>query len=108
MVWEAICTGEPFPGEVIASAPHAFAVQGVYPNPFNPTTTLSFTLPEAGPVKLTIYDVNGRAVTQLVNGMRDAGAHEVTFDGSGLASGIYLYTLTAGSHSVAGKMMLVK
>jgi hypothetical protein len=78
------------------------------PNPFNPTTTISFTLPETGQVNLSVYDINGRQVASLVNGFREAGSHQVNFDGSNLASGIYLYRLAAGKYSATGKMMLMK
>jgi hypothetical protein len=110
VVWEASCTGDPFPYQVEESAVVAakFALVGNSPNPFNPTTTISFTLPEVSRVTLNVYDVAGRQVAQLVNGTREAGSHEVIFDGSNLASGLYLYTLTAGSHSATGKMMLIK
>ncbi|MCX6638912.1 MAG: T9SS type A sorting domain-containing protein [bacterium] len=78
------------------------------PNPFNPTTTISYELPTARLVNLTVYDVNGRKVAELVKGMRDAGSHTVTFDGSGLASGVYIYHLTAGTNIASGKMVLMK
>ncbi|TKJ41299.1 hypothetical protein CEE37_06435 [candidate division LCP-89 bacterium B3_LCP] len=90
------------------SIPESFDVVGVYPNPFNPTTVLSYKLPDASLVKLSVYDISGRLVTELVNGWRDAGVHEVTFDGSDLASGIYIYHLTAGEFSANGKMVLMK
>jgi hypothetical protein len=92
----------------MASAPASFSLKGAYPNPFNPTATINFTLPEMAKVSLNVYDVQGRQVAQLVNGLRQAGNHQVTFDGSNLASGVYLYTLTAGSHTATGKMMLMK
>ena len=79
-----------------------------YPNPFNPTTALSYQLPASSLVKLAVYDINGRLVTELVNGWRDAGMHEVTFDGSGLSSGVYVYQLTAGELNANGKMVLMK
>jgi hypothetical protein len=108
-VWEAVCSGEPFPGETVAvAAPASFGLVGATPNPFNPTTTISFTLPEASRVTLNVFDVSGRQVAQLVNGLRAAGAHQVTFDGSSLSSGVYLYTLTAGSQTATGKMVLMK
>ncbi|MFH1862632.1 MAG: T9SS type A sorting domain-containing protein, partial [bacterium] len=88
--------------------PADFAVADVSPNPFNPTTTISFTLPEAVKVKLTLYDISGRQVAELTDGWREAGMHEVTFDGSGLVSGVYLYTLEAGPHHASGKMVLMK
>ncbi len=78
------------------------------PNPFNPATTLSYTLPEPAHVMLNVYDASGRLVSTLVNGWREAGVHEITFDGSRLASGIYFYTLTAGDESLAGKLILMK
>jgi hypothetical protein len=96
-------------GQDIKSAiPKEFALRQPYPNPFNPSTTLSFSLPEATEVQLTVYDISGREVARLVNGWRNAGAHEVTFDGSRLASGIYLASLQAGDFSQIQKMALVK
>ena len=90
----------------------------VYPNPFNPTTTISFTLLQACWVKLEVFDITGRRVimsgsgatptTALLDGWRDTGHHEVTFDGSGLASGIYIYRLQAGDFIASGKMVLMK
>ncbi|TKJ41085.1 hypothetical protein CEE37_05305 [candidate division LCP-89 bacterium B3_LCP] len=79
-----------------------------YPNPFNPTTVLSYKLQDASLVKLSVYDISGRLVTTLVNGWRDEGVHEVTFDGSGLSSGIYVYRLSAEGLTASGKMVLVK
>lgn len=90
------------------SLPETFAVCNVSPNPFNPSTVLSFQLPVAGKVNLSVYDLMGCEVATLVNGFRDAGTHRVTFDASSLASGMYLYRLTAGSFSASGKMVLVK
>jgi hypothetical protein len=92
----------------VTAAPADYILHGATPNPFNPTTTLSFALPQAGQVKLSVFDVAGRQVAELVNGYRDAGSHEVTFDASNLASGLYLYQLSAGNFSATGKMMLLK
>jgi uncharacterized protein (DUF362 family) len=91
-----------------AAAPRRFELNQNHPNPFNQSTTISFSLPEASKVKLAVYDVSGRRVTELVNGWRNVGIHKVTFDGSGLASGIYVYNLTAGSFNAIGKMVLMK
>ncbi|MCX6640760.1 MAG: C25 family cysteine peptidase [bacterium] len=79
--------------------PEQYSLGQNYPNPFNPVTSISFNLPQAGLVKLTVFDVLGREVTILVNGMRDAGTHSVTLDASGLASGVYLYKLEAGDYT---------
>lgn len=88
--------------------PSSCTLYPCYPNPFNPTTTLSFTLPEAAPANLSVYDVSGRLVAILVDGWREPGTHEATFDGSNLASGIYLYSLKAGEFHSYGKMVLMK
>jgi len=80
----------------------------ISPNPFNPTTTISFALPEASHVKLTVFDLQGRVVTELVNGMRDAGVHEVTLDAGDLSSGLYFYRINAGDFSSVRKMILMK
>ncbi|MBU1880851.1 T9SS type A sorting domain-containing protein, partial [bacterium] len=92
----------------IADVPQAFYLQGAYPNPFNPTTKISFTLPEAAEVSLIVFDVQGREVAMLVDGYRAAGQHEVTFDAAGLSSGVYLYQLKGGSQTAIGKMILTK
>jgi flagellar hook assembly protein FlgD len=82
------------------------------PNPFNPTTTIRYQIPEAGNVSLKVYDTEGRLVSTLAgfgeSDLQAAGVHEVTFDGSKLASGVYLYRLTAGENSATGKMLLLK
>ncbi len=88
--------------------PTEFALHGAVPNPFNPTATISFALPEASQVTLKVYDSAGREVASLVNGWREAGNHQVTFDGRGLASGVYIYRLTAGAFSATQKMILMK
>jgi hypothetical protein len=88
--------------------PDKFALNGAYPNPFNPTTKISYALPEAARVTLSVYDISGRLVTELVDGWRDAGVHEVTFDATGLASGVYVYRIQAGDNIVAKKMILTK
>jgi len=101
-------TGEDFLANSKQEISTEFALGGAYPNPFNPTTTISYKLQVASHTKLTIFDVQGRVVATLVNGYRDAGSHEVTFDASNLASGVYLYKLEANNFSAVGKMMLVK
>jgi len=100
--------GESFELGQAAQQPAAFALLGARPNPFNPTTTIGFALPEAAKVTLSVYDISGRQVATLVNGWRNAGSHEVVFDGSALASGIYIYRLSADNLSAVGKMVLMK
>ena len=79
-----------------------------YPNPFNPSTVIKYSISSAGLVTLKIYDILGRKVTELVNEVKNPGNYEVKFDGSKLASGIYFYTLHAGSFYQTKKMMLLK
>ncbi len=103
--------GDPIGDEMVASLPELpteFALNPARPNPFNAATTISFALPEAARINLCIYDVSGRAVVTLVDGWRDAGTHQVTFDGFNLASGVYALHLNAGIHSATGKLVLMK
>jgi len=103
------CTGEPFPGEG-SQAPllPSGLTLSASPNPFNPTTSLRYQLPALSRVSLKIYDTAGREIRTLVEGWREAGTHEVTFDGSGLVSGVYLYRLTSGNRTLTGKMVMMK
>jgi hypothetical protein len=79
-----------------------------YPNPFNPRTTIQYELPRSAEVRLSVCDVLGREVSVVVNERREAGVHEVTFDGSSLASGIYVYRLQAGDFIQIRKLTLLK
>lgn len=79
-----------------------------FPNPFNPITNISFSLKSSGHVVLSVFDVSGREVANLINGYREAGTHEVTFDAMNLASGVYVYRLKAGDFAQTQKMVLVK
>ncbi len=99
---------DPWLSVVPEKIPDEYALQAAFPNPFNPVTSLSFALPEAAEVNLSVYDISGRRVVTLIDGWNDAGIHEVTFDASGLASGIYLYRFHAGVFSASGKMVMMK
>jgi len=84
-----------------------------YPNPFNPETRISYDLPQAGEVSLTIYNSLGSVVRQLVTGHQAAGRHSVTWNarddaGRRVASGIYIYKLQAGKKIVTRKMLLLQ
>ena len=79
-----------------------------YPNPFNPATTISFSLPEAGNIRLVVFDVLGRELAELANGHSDAGLHTVEFNAAALSAGTYFYQLTAGDFSAVRKLILVK
>ena len=94
--------------EAGADLPAAFGLDQNYPNPFNPATNIAFQVPENSRVTLEVYDVTGRRITTLVDDNLDAGYHEVTFDGTRLASGVYLYRMQAGDFVQTRKLMLVK
>jgi len=85
-----------------------FELQGNYPNPFNPKTVISYQLPVVSNVKLAVLDILGRELTVLVNEKEEGGSYEVQFDASGLATGVYLYRITAGSFTQTRKMLVVK
>ncbi len=78
------------------------------PNPFNPTTAISYELAAFSQVSLKIYDTAGREVVTLVDGWRDVGVHEVTWDAGTLASGVYLMNLRTGDREVTQKLFLTK
>lgn len=94
--------------EVSDGIPNTVALSENYPNPFNPSTTFSYSLPRPGLVKINIYNVIGRKVANLVYGHKSAGVHSVQFDASQLSSGIYFYKLKTKGFSKTKKMMLIK
>jgi hypothetical protein len=104
------CCGKEFDefAAALSTSPDEFGLLSAYPNPFNPSTVLSYKLQDASYVTLTVYDVAGRKAAELVNGWSDMGVHEVVFDGSGLTSGIYFYCLEANDFTASGKMVLMK
>jgi predicted GH43/DUF377 family glycosyl hydrolase len=94
--------------EPVATLPAAFQLAQNLPNPFNPSTQIRFDLPAAGQVQLAVYNLRGELVRTLVSGELPAGTHAFTFDGSGLASGVYLYRLQAEGYTAVRKMLLAK
>jgi len=88
--------------------PGQFSLLQNYPNPFNPSTSIKYNIPKQSFVKLTVYDILGREITTLVNGMKKPGPYEVTFDGTGYASGVYIYKIEAGDFTDVKKMVLLK
>lgn len=94
--------------EVSKDIPVAYALDQNYPNPFNPITTISFQVAEQVHVKLRVFNVLGNEIATLVDGVKNSGRYDVTFDGTGLASGTYFYTLEASNFISTRKLMLVK
>lgn len=79
-----------------------------YPNPFNPATTIGYQLPKESNVRIKIYDILGRETATLVNETQEAGFHKITFNGGGIPSGMYIYSLETGEHKSIKKMLLIK
>jgi Secretion system C-terminal sorting domain len=91
-----------------STIPTVYSLYQNYPNPFNPSTIIRFDLPEAGFVTMKIYNILGKEVRTLVNEFRNAGKFNITFEGSNLPSGIYIYTIKSNNFSSVKKMMLLK
>ena len=100
-----ILSVEPQPGNII---PANYTLSQNYPNPFNPTTQFEYSIPVSGQVALIVYNSLGEKVATIFNGYQKAGNYKATFDGSGLASGIYVYRLESGNVSIAKKFILAK
>lgn len=111
--WDPLCITDPIYDPFCHTGgtddrPGQFRLEQNHPNPFNPSTRIGFTLPETGPVLLTVHDLAGRRVATLVDGPLAAGSHQVTLDGTRLAAGVYLYTLQAGPLQASRKLVLLK
>ena len=100
-------------GEGFSNVPHNFSLHQNYPNPFNPIANLRYDLPEQAHVTLTVYDLIGREVTQLVNTVQEAGFRSVQWNatdsfGKPVSAGVYLYQIRAGEFVQTKKMVLLK
>jgi hypothetical protein len=98
--------------EVIIGIPDKFDLSQNYPNPFNPTTKINFDLPFDSKVTMKKFDITGREIETMVNEIREAGYYTVTFDGKGIASGVYFYRIVAEGGSqqfvMTKKMVVIK
>jgi PKD repeat protein len=90
------------------TAPEGYALRQNRPNPFNPTTDISFNLPSGSHVTLEVYNITGQKVAVLADGQFSAGEHTVTWNASGVASGVYLYRLTTSEFTETKRMILLK
>ncbi|MCK9408119.1 MAG: T9SS type A sorting domain-containing protein [Bacteroidetes bacterium] len=92
----------------ISEPPKEFVLMQNYPNPFNPSTVISYQIPANSHVSLKVYDALGREAALLVNEVKEAGSYSATFEASKFSSGMYFYTLTAGSFTATKKQLLMK
>jgi Secretion system C-terminal sorting domain len=88
--------------------PKEYDLMQNYPNPFNPKTNINFSIPEAGAVKLVVFDITGKEIAVLVNEKMNAGSYNADWDAANMPSGVYFYRITSGSFSLVKKMILVK
>lgn len=94
--------------EGIDARPEELSILGVYPNPFNPLTTISYSINNPSHVRLSIYSITGQKVATLMNGLVSAGVQSATFDGSQFTSGVYFYRFESAGLNKSGKMLLLK
>jgi len=94
--------------DVTVQMPSEMRLDQNYPNPFNPSTTIRYALPMRTHVTLTVFNTLGQQVVTLVNESQDAGYHDVRFDGSGLASGVYFYRLQVGTYAETKKLLILR
>jgi flagellar hook assembly protein FlgD len=92
----------------LSDIPKTFGLSQNYPNPFNPVTTIKYQLPTAVKVTIKIYDLLGREVQTLVNGVQEAGYYNIDWKALNFASGIYFYKIEAGNYTSVKKMVLLK
>ena len=94
--------------EITVSTPSMFTLESAYPNPFNPTTTISFSVPNYDFVSIKVYDINGKLVSVLVEDSFNQGTHSITWDGTDFPSGQYLVKMKSGSFSKTQIISLIK
>jgi hypothetical protein len=100
--WIPVGIGDP------GNVPTSFSLLQNYPNPFNPNTVISYSLPKSEFVTIKVFDASGKVIKTLVNEQKSADYYQVSFDGTGLSSGVYFYSIRAGDFFQTKKMILVK
>ena len=90
------------------SQPKTYGISDAYPNPFNPVTSFRYSIPDDGNVQVAVYDINGRMVSELVNGYRSAGTYPLVWDANELSSGVYIVNMIAGEFTTVQKIILIK
>ena len=94
--------------EAASTLPSSYELEQNFPNPFNPATTIRYSISKASNVELKVFDLLGREVQNLVSTVQPPGQYSVTFNALDLASGVYFYRLTAGTFTETKKLMLLK
>ena len=107
-IWGAIQQKIESKDKITLTPPSDFRLHQNYPNPFNPNTEIRYDVPEDSHIRLSVYDSAGREVANLFDGFIKAGRHKVDFDARSLASGVYVYKLTAGKLQLSATMILAK
>ena len=92
----------------LADLPLEVSLSPAYPNPFNPSTSLAYTVPVDGNITLSVYDVNGRLVESLVDSYQTAGNYSTVWNAASISSGVYFVRLSASSEILTQKVMLIK
>ena len=92
----------------LTNMPTEVSLSPAYPNPFNPSTSLSYTVPQDGNVKLSVYDISGRLVENLVSSYQEAGSYNAVWNAANISSGVYFVRLSASSEMLTQKVMLIK
>ncbi len=92
----------------VIALPGQYALAQNYPNPFNPSTSIEFVIPQTGFVNLSVFNLLGEKVAELVNEVKESGSHTAVFDGSNLSSGTYIYSLSVNGNLITKKMTLIK
>jgi len=109
--WSAIWSFYVHPDAIINTGteiPKEYTLEQNYPNPFNPSTKITYSIPRASDVKITVFNLLGQEIKTLVNETKEAGIHEINFNAQNLNSGVYLYKIEAGSYIQTRKMTLIK
>ena len=88
--------------------PEEYSIAGVYPNPFNPRANIGYEVPDFSMVNLTIYNIQGGVVKELVNGQHSPGVYTLSFDASNYSSGVYILLMRSDNFSQTQKLMLIK
>ena len=88
--------------------PDEYSISNAYPNPFNPTTEFTYSMPEEGMVNISVYDISGRLVVEIVNGWKNAGVYPAIWNAHDIASGIYMINISINEFHDIQKIMFIK